>query len=166
MVTLANGMSFLIMGVSGSGKSTIARMLADALGATFLEADDFHSEANREKMKQGNPLTEQDREPWLASLAEKMQQLSPTPFVLACSALKEDHRRILRHACPEMRIVLLQGSRELLENRLTQRKNHFMPVSLLDSQLATLEIPAAALVIDAAQTPSEILSIILTHFTI
>jgi carbohydrate kinase (thermoresistant glucokinase family) len=85
---------------------------------------------------------------------------------LACSALKEDHRRILRRACPEMRIVLLQGSRKLLENRLTQRKNHFMPVSLLDSQLATLEIPAAALVIDAAQTPSEILSIILAHFTI
>lgn len=160
-----NDMSFLIMGVSGSGKSTIARMLAEALDATFLEADDFHSEANREKMARGIPLTEEDRAPWLASLVEKIKQLSPTPFVLACSALKEVHRQILRRSCPELRIVLLQGSRKLLENRLTQRENHFMPVSLLDSQLATLEIPAAALVIDAAQTPSEILSIILTHFT-
>lgn len=161
-----NNMSFLIMGVSGSGKSTIAAMLAESLGTTFLEADDFHSQANREKMKQGIPLTEHDREPWLASLVEKIKQLSPTPFVLACSALKEVHRQILLRSCPELRIVLLQGSRKLLENRLTQRENHFMPVSLLDSQLATLEIPASALVIDAALTPTEILSIILTHYTL
>lgn len=153
------------MGVCGSGKSTIARMLADALGAEFLEADDFHTKSNREKMRQGIPLTEQDRDPWLASLAAKIFQLSPDPFVLACSALKEVHRQILRHSCPEMRIVLLHGSRKLLENRLTQRDNHFMPASLLDSQLATLEIPASALTIDSALTPSKILSSILTHYT-
>jgi carbohydrate kinase (thermoresistant glucokinase family) len=158
-----NNMSFLVMGVCGSGKSTIARMLADALGAEFLEADDFHPESNREKMRQGIPLAEQDREPWLASLASKISQLSPAPFVLACSALKEVHRQILRRSCPEMRVVLLHGSRKLLENRLTQRDNHFMPASLLDSQLATLEIPASALTIDSALTPSEILSYILTH---
>jgi len=158
-----NNMSFLVMGVCGSGKSTIARMLADALGAEFLEADDFHPESNREKMRQGIPLAEQDREPWLASLAAKISQLSPAPFVLACSALKEVHRQILRRSCPEMRVVLLHGSRKLLENRLTQRDNHFMPASLLDSQLATLEIPASALTIDSALTPSEILSYILTH---
>ena len=160
-----NNMSFLIMGASGSGKSTIAAMLAESLGTTFLEADDFHSESNREKMARGIPLTEEDRAPWLASLTEKIKQLSPTPFVLACSALKEVHRQILRRSCPELRIVLLQGSRKLLENRLTQRDNHFMPVSLLDSQLATLEIPADALTLDITLTPSEILTKINDHFS-
>lgn len=149
---------FLIMGVSGCGKTTVGKRLAEETGAVFLDADDFHPAANLAKMAAGQPLTEEDRQPWLAMIAEKIRTLADAPFVLACSALRESYRQQLLAACPGMKIIHLHGSRELLLERMQQRQDHFMPASLLDSQLATLEPPAAALRLDIALTPQEIVS--------
>jgi carbohydrate kinase (thermoresistant glucokinase family) len=147
----------LIMGVSGCGKTTVGKMLADELNAVFYDADDFHPAANRDKMARGIPLDEEDRKPWLQSIAETIRAQNQT-FVLACSALRESYRQQLLAACPGMKIIHLHGSRELLLERMQQRQGHFMPASLLDSQLATLEPPAAALRLDIAHTSQEIVS--------
>lgn len=146
----------LIMGVSGCGKTTIGKALADELGVVFYDADDFHSAANREKMSRGIPLDEKDRKPWLQSIAETISAPRRS-FVLACSALRESHRQQFMTACPELQIIHLQGTPKLLLERITQRSDHFMPASLLDSQFATLEPPSKALIIDIAQSPHEIL---------
>lgn len=155
---------FLIMGVSGSGKTCVGHALASSLDCAFLDADDFHPAANREKMSRGIALTEEDRQPWLQAIAQKLIAQHNQPFVLACSALRESYRQQLRAACPRLQIVFLHGSRELLQQRLLQRQNHFMPASLLDSQLATLEIPADALSIDISLSVESILARILEHF--
>lgn len=155
--------NYLIMGVCACGKSTIGKMLANSLGIAFYDADDFHPVANREKMKQGLALTEEDRLPWLAAIAAKI--LHAPPFVLACSALRQSYRDALQTACPELRIIFLHGSPALLRDRLLARENHFMPVSLLDSQLALLESPTDSLNLDVSQSPSQILASIQQHFT-
>lgn len=133
----------LVMGVSGSGKTVLARALAAALGWTFLEGDDFHPPANIEKMRHGTPLTDADRLPWLSAIAAAMaaQTSAGHPVVVACSALKQSYRDILRGGGP-LAVIFLQADADILRQRLNHRAGHFMPASLLDSQLATLEPPS------------------------
>lgn len=136
-------MNIIIMGVSGCGKSTIARLLAKSLKAAYHDGDDFHPQSNIDKMASGTPLTDADRQPWLETLAKLMHD-APSTTVLACSALKKAYRDTLRSA-GDVTFVYLHGSKETLLERLTKRSNnsnHFMPSSLLDSQLATLENPS------------------------
>ncbi|WP_246158032.1 gluconokinase [Catellatospora sichuanensis] len=152
----------LVMGVSGSGKSTIGTQLAKRLGAIFADGDDLHPQANVMKMSAGIPLTDEDREPWLRLCAQWLaeQQDEGVPAVLACSALKRSYRDLLREAAPGLAVVYLDGSRELLASRLSNRPGHFFNPRLLDSQLADLEKPGgdeSAIVIPITLTPSEII---------
>jgi carbohydrate kinase (thermoresistant glucokinase family) len=134
----------LVMGVSGSGKSVFGKALAADLGWTFLEGDDFHPPANIEKMHHGIPLTDADRWPWLAAIAAAMtdERRAGRSVVVACSALKKSYRDSLRGQEP-LTILFLKVDADILRQRLTHRVGHFMPASLLDSQLATLEPPSA-----------------------
>ncbi|MFL6054703.1 MAG: gluconokinase [Actinoallomurus sp.] len=131
----------LIIGVSGSGKTTIGAMLAGRLGWKYAEADDFHPPANVEKMAEGVPLTDEDRWPWLRAIATWMQEQTD-PAVVTSSALKRKYRDILRESRPDLRLVYLDGSKELIAARLAARHGHFFPRQLLDSQFADLEPPA------------------------
>jgi gluconokinase len=128
----------VVMGVSGSGKTTVGIALAAALGLPFQDADDLHPAANVAKMASGHALTDDDRMPWLALVGAELAA-APEGLVIACSALKRVYRRAILAAAPSTRFVFLDGSRELLESRVQHRHGHFMPASLLDSQLATLE---------------------------
>ena len=128
----------VVMGVSGSGKTTVGIALAAALGLPFQDADDLHPAANVAKMASGHALTDDDRMPWLALVGAELAA-APEGLVIACSALKKVYRRAILAAAPSTRFVFLDGSRELLESRVQHRHGHFMPASLLDSQLATLE---------------------------
>ncbi len=150
------------MGVSGSGKSTIGTQLAKRLGAIFADGDDLHPQANVMKMSAGIPLTDEDREPWLRLCAQWLaeQQDEGVPAVLACSALKRSYRDLLRAAAPGLAVVYLDGSRELLASRLSNRPGHFFNPRLLDSQLADLEAPGpdeGAIVVPITLTPAEII---------
>ncbi len=128
----------VVMGVSGCGKSTIGSLLADRLGVPFLDADDLHPPANRAKMAAGVPLTDEDRWPWLRLVGAELASASGG-IVVACSALRRAYRDLLRSFVPDVYFVHLVCSREQLESRLSHRVDHFMPLGLLDSQLATLE---------------------------
>ncbi len=156
------------MGVSGSGKSTVAEALANKLGWTYADADNFHSEANRFKMKQGIPLTDADRAPWLALLRQQIDTwlANGQQTILACSALKTAYREHLRVDDPRMRTAYLKADKVLLHDRLQNRKNHFLGSALLDSQLQTLEepSPSQALYIDAALPIEQIVASICSHF--
>ena len=156
-------MVIILMGVSGSGKTTIGRALADALHWRFSDADEFHSAANVEKMSKGIALTDEDREPWLRAIRAAIDQWKRDEpgHVLACSALKERYREILGQNDPDIRFVYLQGGIDLLSKRLQERKNHFFNPALLRSQLDTLEVPGDALVVDISKEPGEILRTIL-----
>lgn len=159
-----SGMIVLVMGVSGSGKSTIGRALADALGADFLEADAFHSGANVAKMKSGVPLEDSDRWPWLAAIGAALDQavMNGKPVVLACSALKQAYRdRLLKDGGRRGYTVFLRGDSALIAARMSGRSGHYMPPALLPSQLATLEPPQDAIVVDIAMAPEVILREIL-----
>jgi gluconokinase len=131
------------MGVSGSGKSTIADRLAARLGWRYEDADKFHPPANVAKMSAGQPLTDEDRWPWLQAIADEIDRLSVTGqrAVVACSALKRAYRDILVHGRDDVRIVFLNGTQDLIADRLAARKGHFMPPGLLVSQFGTLEPP-------------------------
>lgn len=131
---------FIIMGVSGCGKSTLGKLLADKLNCPFIEGDDFHPQANIKKMTAGIALTDADRKPWLQTLAAKAQQLEQTNeyWVLSCSALKPEYREVFRAHKSNIRFVFLNVDKTTLLNRLNNREGHFMPSSLLDSQLNTL----------------------------
>jgi gluconokinase len=131
----------VIMGVSGTGKSTIAALLGAALGWPMAEGDDFHSAANVAKMHAGHPLTDADRLPWLEAISAWIgaREAAGTGGIVTCSALRRSYRDLLRTGHPDVRFVCLVGSHELLLSRLTSRTGHFMPASLLDSQLATFE---------------------------
>jgi carbohydrate kinase (thermoresistant glucokinase family) len=133
----------IVMGVSGSGKTTIARMLADRLGWPFLEGDDLHPASNVAKMKAGTPLTDADRLPWLQAIAAWIDArlAAGEPGVVTCSALKHAYRDILVGERPNVRLVYLQGEKAVIARWLDARKGHFMPPALLDSQFATLEEP-------------------------
>ncbi|MDO6142171.1 gluconokinase, GntK/IdnK-type [Paenarthrobacter aurescens] len=128
----------VVMGVAGCGKSTVGAALAERLGAEFLDGDSLHPQANIEKMASGTPLNDDDRAPWLAEIGRRFPA-SDSSLVIACSALKRSYRDIIRSADPSVVFVHLHGTRELLNARMTARPGHFMPASLLDSQLATLE---------------------------
>lgn len=130
----------VVIGVSGSGKSTIAAELAGRMNFRFADADDFHPQANVDKMAQGTPLTDEDRLPWLRELAQWMTDRAAEgeSTVLACSALKRSYRELLRQGPPDVAFLHLDGPAETIRSRMASR-NHFMPSSLLDSQLATLE---------------------------
>jgi gluconokinase len=131
------------MGVSGSGKSTIADGLARRLGWRFEDGDRFHPPGNVAKMSAGHPLTDEDRWPWLQAIADEIDRVcdAGARVVIACSALKQAYRAVLVHGRHDVRIVYLQGTPELIADRLARRKGHFMPPGLLDSQFATLEPP-------------------------
>lgn len=131
----------VVMGVSGSGKSSTARLLAGRLNVPFADADDMHSRASIAKMREGIPLDDSDREPWLAQVGHWLHErvAAGTGGVVACSALKRRYRDSLRAAAPELFFVLLTADRDELLKRTAQRGEHFMPASLLDSQLAVLE---------------------------
>lgn len=137
--------ALVLMGVSGSGKSTIAKRLAEKLRWTCEDGDRFHPPANVKKMSEGHPLSDEDRWPWLQAIADEIDRVCQAGghLVIACSALKRAYREVLVHGRDDVRIVLLDGSRDLIAERLANRKGHFMPSSLLDSQFAALEPPAA-----------------------
>ncbi|WP_191083041.1 gluconokinase [Roseococcus microcysteis] len=141
----------LVMGVSGSGKSSFGAALAEALSLPFADADAFHPPANIAKMKAGTPLTDEDRWPWLDALGA---WLAAQPGVVACSALKRAYRDRLRQAAPSLRLIYLEGAPALIAARQSARPGHFMPASLMASQFATLEPPGAEenpLVLDVAE---------------
>jgi gluconokinase len=144
----------VVMGVAGSGKSTVAELAALRLGWEYIDADAYHPPENVAKMRRGEPLDDTDRAGWLAALATLLAERAAggVPIVLACSALKQTYRDRLARGAP-FRLVYLRGSRELLAARLAGRQNHFMNPGLLDSQLATLEEPRDALVLDVARSP-------------
>jgi gluconokinase len=158
-------MIVILMGVTGTGKTTIGTLLAKRTGWHYAEGDDYHSEANKAKMHAGIPLTDEDRGPWLAALHEVLTGWcqSGESGVLACSALKQSYRDTLAAGLVHSayRFVWLNVSRNVLVERLSHRTGHYMNPALLDSQLATLEPPADALVVSAEGTPDEAVDLIL-----
>ncbi|UOQ54734.1 gluconokinase [Hymenobacter cellulosivorans] len=157
---------FIIMGVSGSGKTTVGRLLAQTLELPFFDADDFHSPENIAKMQGGTPLTDDDRQGWLARLASSIEGWSQGPgAVLACSALKEKYRQQLSAADSQpIAWTLLDGPPELVRRRLEGRQGHYMNPALLDSQFATLERPAYALCLPIDAAPEYLVNRIVAHF--
>lgn len=159
--------TIIIMGVSGSGKSVVGRRLAEHLGGVFEDGDDFHPASNKAKMSSGTPLTDEDRRPWYGILRARVDEMrDKTPvYVLACSALKATYREWLRKRDPaaKMVFVLLKGERDLIHGRMAVRKDHFMPVSLLDSQLATLEETEDLITVSIEPSPEAIVNDILTR---
>ena len=144
-------MIVVVMGVSGSGKSTVGALLAARLGWRFLDADEYHPPENVAKMRAGIPLTDEDRWPWLEKLNSMLHREANA--VLACSALKEAYRKCLTENLKHPKIVFLKGAKKLIQERLKVRQHKYMPASLLDSQFATLEPPAGAIEIDISAAP-------------
>jgi gluconokinase len=159
-------MILLVMGVTGSGKSTVGRLLAGRLGWVFLEADDFHSRANKEKMRHGIALTDADRIPWLESMhaALMAQDAAGKSVVLACSALKEEYRRQLTSGL-DVKLVYLRGSEAMIAGRLRQRSGHFAGEAILGDQFAVLQEPQNAIVVDIAEAPEKIVEGIFRKIT-
>jgi gluconokinase len=152
---------YVVMGVAGSGKTTVGAMLARRLGVDFVEGDDYHPLENLQRMASGIPLTDEDRAGWLQALASRLREASAAQrgLVMTCSALKRSYRDVLRAAAPELQFVFLTGPRGVIAERLAGRRGHFMPPNLLDSQFAALEEPAAdehAWVCDIRETPQQI----------
>ncbi|XP_073028639.1 gluconokinase-like isoform X1 [Primulina eburnea] len=172
------GVAIVVMGVSGAGKSTIGGMLAKLLNGCFIDADDYHPQSNKDKMKNGVPLTDDDRIPWLETLRDtlRMRLVNGETVILGCSALKESYREILRHADARyvrgsymcsVKFVLLEVGAEVLVARLEKRAadgQHFMPAKLLQSQLDLLQVDESEgiLRVDASQDPQTTLKNILT----
>jgi gluconokinase len=157
---------WVVMGVCGSGKSEVGRRVASALGADFIEGDDFHSPANIAKMAAGTPLDDADRAAWLQRLLQQIATARETGrgLVMSCSALKRRYRDLLREADPALRFAHLQGGRDVIAARLTARKDHYMPPALLDSQLAVLEPlqpDEAGITLDIAAAPQQLAGAIL-----
>jgi carbohydrate kinase (thermoresistant glucokinase family) len=151
----------VMMGVSGSGKSTVAALLAAALGCQFQEGDDLHPRANVEKMRSGTPLTDAERMPWLRKIAEEIDgwRGRGESGVVTCSALKRSYRDIIIGDRHDVALVYMKGSRELIHQRMVARHEHFMPVALLDSQFATLEEPTPdehPIIADVSGKPADI----------
>lgn len=156
---------FVVMGVSGCGKSTVAKLLAEKTGGLFFDADDFHPPANKAKMAAGIPLTDEDRQPWLAAMNRLLKEHAAEPgyLFLACSALRQIYRDWLGEGLPGLRFIYLKGSREVIGRRLQARKGHFMPAALLESQFATLEEPRDAIVAPIDCPPPEMAERILAQ---
>jgi len=156
---------FIVMGVSGCGKSSVGKRLAEHLGWDFYDADDFHPPENVAKMANGIPLDDSDRTPWLAALNELISSSlkAGQPGVLACSALKERYRQRLMNGNEGVQIVYLKGSYDLIWSRMEKRTDHYMKPHMLKSQFETLEEPANALTIDISMSVDDIVQEILKH---
>jgi len=165
---VATAVIYVVLGVSGCGKSTVGRLLAEKLGLQYLEGDDFHPPENVARMAAGTALTDADRQGWLLALSKRLAQQrgQGRGAVLACSALKRSYRDVLRRGAPDLKLVHLHGDRDLLAKRIAARSGHYMPASLLDSQLATLEVPQAdelAMLVSVDQRPEAIVAEILSR---
>ena len=156
-------MVIIIMGISGSGKTTVGKLLASRLKVPFYDGDDFHPEANIQKMAAGRPLTDEDRWPWLEELGHKIREWNQEGgAVLGCSALKEAYRQKLATVPEgELKWVLLHGSRETIKRRMEQRQEHFFDANLLDSQLEALEKPDYGIHVDITKNPEALVEDIL-----
>lgn len=166
MQTNTQTIRWVVMGVSGCGKSEVGRALSEALGVPFLEGDSFHSAANVAKMSAGTPLTDDDRADWLLTLQTQIRNArdSQIGIVLSCSALKRRYRDLLRTGDPALRFAHLSGARDLIEARMKARAGHYMPPSLLDSQLRDLEPlqpDEAGIVLDIRKPVAELVADIL-----
>ncbi|MGB5941788.1 MAG: gluconokinase [Leeuwenhoekiella sp.] len=159
-------MVIIVMGVSGSGKSTIAIKLADRLNFPYFDADDYHSKKNIEKMASGHPLNDHDRRPWLEELAKQIAHWEKQEgAVLACSALKESYREILSSTLDTVKWVYLDGSYDLILDRISDRKNHFMKAEMLKSQFDALEVPEYGLHVDIAPSIEEIVDVVVNKLS-
>jgi gluconokinase len=161
---------FVVMGVSGSGKTAIGAGLARALAIEFVEGDDYHSAENVKRMASGIPLTDDDRAQWLRALAARLHEAKDagTGLVISCSALKRSYRDILRAAASDVRFVFLRGQRSLVAERLAGRRGHYMPPTLLDSQFAILEKPSPdedAWVCDIRESPEDLVASLVARAT-
>lgn len=152
-------MIVIVMGVTGSGKTTVGQMLARRLGSEYADADDFHSAANKDKMHRGIPLTDADRMPWLASIHDYLakEDAERRSVVLGCSALKQAYRTILFNGL-SVRLVYLKGTYEVIDEHLRARKGHFADDKILAAQFADLEEPTDAIVVDVRLTPEQIVA--------
>lgn len=161
-------MILILMGVAGSGKTTIGQLLAQELCWPFYDGDDFHPSANIDKMSRGVALTDDDRVAWLVSLRQLIERLlsERQSAIIACSALKQSYRQDLKEKDDKVQFVYLKGDRDLMLQRLEQRSGHFMKVNLLASQFETLEEPKGVLTVDAACTPQAIISSIRGSFNL
>lgn len=151
--------SLVIMGVSGSGKTTVGKLLAQKTELKFLDGDDFHPPENVAKMSSGTPLTDDDRQGWLETLASVIHDADELT-IIACSALKASYREILKEA----EFIFLYGSPKLLADRINQRSGHYMPPGLLQSQLETLEVPKDALALNVVESPQKLVEQIIDRF--
>ena len=160
-------MIIIVLGPMGCGKTTIGRMLAEKIGWEFADADDYHPEANKKKMGQGVPLDDADREPWLKILRDLITEhkKQDSGLILACSALKKKYRNLLGIDQIQVHSVYLQGSFDLLEQRISARSHEFMSQGLLQSQLDTLEAPVTGLTVDIADTPEQICQNIINNLS-
>jgi gluconokinase len=151
-------MVIVVMGPTGSGKTTIGSLLAARLGWAFVDADEFHSAANKDKMHRGIPLTDADRLPWLQSIHDQIERwlAEKRSVVLACSALKQSYRNLLWSGSSDIRLIYLKGSYDLIHQRLLARKGHFANEHILAGQFADLEEPADAITVDIGPSPEEI----------
>lgn len=160
-------MILLVMGVAGCGKTTVGGRLAARLNIDFAEGDKFHPETNVAKMSRGEPLTDEDRQPWLAAIAGEIARKAARGegLVVGCSALRRGYRRTLLGARADARLVYLKGSADIIADRMARRRDHFMPPSLLASQFAILEEPGPderPIVVDIAAPPDEIVALVLS----
>ncbi|MBC2737482.1 MAG: gluconokinase [Desulfobacteraceae bacterium] len=153
-------MILILMGPTGCGKTTVGRLLARRLGWPFLDGDDFHPAANVAKMHNGTPLNDSDRHPWLLALHKEIERRNKAgqSAILACSALKQTYRALLGVDQKTVKTVYLRGSFELLQERLADRRDHFMPPELLRSQLEALEVPEGGFVVDIGDPPEIIVA--------
>jgi gluconokinase len=155
----------IVMGVTGSGKTTVGQLLAERMACSFFDADDFHPEANVEKMRSGQPLDDADRAPWLARLRELIEHElnAGRSLVLACSALRAEYRDVLVSRAGVVRFVYLKIRPETARARLAERAGHYMPASLVSSQFDALEEPTGAVVVDGELTPIEAVNAAIQH---
>jgi gluconokinase len=161
--------ALVVMGVSGSGKSTLAALLSRRLGWPFRDADEFHPPENIAKMSAGHPLNDDDRAPWLAAIAAWVdaERKAGRNAIVTCSALKRTYREVLIGSRTDVGLIFLEGTHDVIHARMAARTDHFMPKSLLDSQLATLQPPSAkegALRLDIEQTPEALADRAMAHF--
>ncbi|MRH99842.1 adenylyl-sulfate kinase [Kriegella sp. EG-1] len=157
-----NSNIYIVMGVSGCGKSTISQLLANTLDLPYFDGDDFHPEENVFKMSKGHPLNDEDRQAWLIALNELAINHINKGAIIACSALKEKYRDILRKSInDEIKFIYLEGTFDEINQRMQARKGHFMPAGLLKSQFETLEPPKTAIKVSIVGTPEEIVQNIL-----